>query len=208
MIDGQHRCHAVIETGISIPAIVVSGLADDVFDTKDCGKRRGAADVLATRGEKYYAALAASLQVIDRYMKGMLANKGVRYSNSEIELLLEKYPEARESAAFSVKVGTKRLVPNSLMIGLHYLMSQFDRDAANEFWTMLIAGSNLDSDSPIFLLRERLVANTVAKARLRTPYIAALTIKAWNAWRSGKTVKTLRWSESGKTKEGFPMLSR
>ena len=70
LIDGQHRCQAVVKSGIAIRTILVDEIEDGVFDTKDCGRKRTAADVLAVVGEKNYVTVAASLRVVDAYMTG------------------------------------------------------------------------------------------------------------------------------------------
>jgi len=205
LIDGQHRLTACIEANFSMEAIVVSDLKSDAFVTKDCGRRRSTADVLAVRGEKNYALLSSALIVIDRYITGNLGETRKRYANTQIESLLEKYPDARKSVAFITKIGTKRLIAGSVLAGLHYLFSQIDEIAADEFCQKLISGAGLDEGSPIFLLRERLVSNSLSKAKLKPEYMAALAIKAWNLQRKGKTLRYLRYHEKG-NREDFPMI--
>jgi len=70
VIDGQHRLHAVVQSGITIETLVVEGLSSDVFDTKDVGKRRSAGDTLGVAGEKNACRLAAALILIDKYFTG------------------------------------------------------------------------------------------------------------------------------------------
>lgn len=206
LVDGQHRLHAIVDSGVSILVIVVEDLEDDVFDTKDCGKRRSAADALAIRGEKNYAALASAVVFVDRYMTGQMANRKRQYSTVEVQEILDKYgDELRRSVDYVTKLGTKRLVPNSVMAGLHYIFAKFDEEQSNSFWKSLIGGHGLEHDSPVFILRERLVTNTMAKGKLRPEYIAALCIKAWNHLRAGTKVKYLRWHEEGRFAGDFPL---
>lgn len=206
LLDGQHRLQAIVESGATVRVIVVTGLPNDIFDTKDCGKRRGAADTLAIRGEKNYALLASAIVFVDRYMTGQIDTKQRKYSPSEIEELLEKYGDGlRRSVNYCAKIGTKRLIQPSVLCGLHYIFSRLDESAADDFVKSLIGGHDLDEKSPVFVLRERLMANMLSKAKLRPVYLAALCVKAWNHVRSGSTVRYLRWSEHGKTLQDFPM---
>lgn len=206
LIDGQHRLHAIIESGMDIPVLLVEGLADDVFDTKDFGRKRSAADVLAINGEKHYALLAASVVFVHRYMSGTLEQTKRTYSPVEIEELLESYGEGlRESVDICKRIGTKKLLANSVMAGLHYVFSQFDRALANEFWSSLIGGHDLKEGSPVFVLRERLVLNSMSKAKLKPEYIAALCIRAWNHMRDGSEVKCLKYQQIGKRSHSFPL---
>jgi len=204
LIDGQHRLLAVVESKVAITTWVVRGVASDVFDTKDVGRRRSAADTLSVHGEVNCRNLAACLIFIDRYFTGRLENRGHRYSNSEVEELLRKYPEARYAAQ---QCGRNGLLPPSVHRGLIYLFSQVDQEQAAKFMEDTMNGANLSSDDPVYRLRERLVQNSLSKAKLSVAEIAALCIKAWNFRRSGKSCRTLKWCSSGPTKETFPIIA-
>jgi hypothetical protein len=199
LIDGQHRLMAIVESGCTIETLVVDGVAADVFDTKDVGRRRSASDTLAIRGETNTANLAAALAVIDRYMTSRLTVT-VRYTNTEVEELLCKYPEVRASIIKGAY--TKKLVPNSILTACHYLFAQKDCLLADQFVECLIDGNNLTEGSPVYLLRERLMANALSKAKLPSTFLMALIIKAWNAMRSGTKVRQLKFAQD----EAFPVV--
>lgn len=203
LVDGQHRLMAIVESGCTIETLVVEGVSSDAFDTKDIGKRRSAADTLAVNGEVNCKSLAAALAVIDRYMTGRM-DRHVRYENNEIEELLEKYPETRES--IKVCRRTKGLVPQATLVACHYLFAQKDRDAANEFMEGVLHGRNLSEDDPEYTLRERLLKNSLCSSKMTTMSIAAIIIKAWNAKRLGATIKMLRFFEAGDKPEAFPVV--
>lgn len=204
LIDGQHRLLAIIESGQNLETLVVEGLDSNVFDTKDVGKRRSAGDTLAVRGEKQCRNLAAALIVVDRFMTGRVG-RYVRYTNTEIEELLAKYPEIRRS----VRLGgeTKKLVARSVLSGCHYLFAQKDQDAADQFVSQLISGSGIIESDPVYVLRERLLQNSLAKAKLDGDYLMAIIIKAWNYKRAGSTVRFLRYREEGANPESFPVVA-
>jgi len=203
LIDGQHRLAAVVQSGIAIQAFVIDGLPSDVFDTKDIGKRRSAADTLGVRGEQNACRLAASLVMIDKYMTSRV-DKSVTYSNTEIEELLEKYPEVRSS--LQITYGNKGLLTPSVLDSCHYLFSKKDLLLANEFVEKVMRGTGLQEGEPWYVLRERLVKNSLSKAKLQKPYLMALCIKAWNFARLGKSVRCLRWREEGNATESFPVI--
>lgn len=203
LIDGQHRLLAVIESGCKIQTLVVDGIDSNVFDTKDVGRRRSAADTLSVRGETDTKTLAAALVVVDRYMTGRML-QCVRYTNTEIEELLGKYPGVRSSVK-KARV-TKRLVAKSVLIACHYLFSQKSADFADEFVNDLIAGQDLKEWDSVYVLRERLMNNALAKAKLDPFYIMALIIKAWNHRRDNNNVRTLKFTQEGKSPESFPIV--
>jgi len=203
LIDGQHRLEACVKSGVAFETIVVSGLPSDVFDTKDAGKIRSAADVLSIRGEKNAAKIAASLKIVDRYLTGRMASPP-RYTNTDVEALLVQHPGIRESVSH-IKT-TKKLLSYSILTGLHYLFAQKDKALADEVADKLISGVGLQVGEPVYLLRERLMRNMISKEKLSPRYIAALLIKAWNATRDNTTIRTLRFREEGDSPEQFPVI--
>jgi hypothetical protein len=202
LIDGQHRLAAVIQSGVTIESFVIEGLPSDVFDTKDTGKRRSAADTLSVRGEANTKRLAAALVLIDKYFTGRV-DRSVNYSNTEIEELLEKYPDARHSLRTDYK--SNGLFIPSVLDACYYLFSQKDKAMAEEFVDKIYKGIGLHEDSPWYLLRERLVRNSMAKAQMDRTYMMALCIKAFNAARTKTRLKVLRWREQGHV-EQFPVI--
>lgn len=199
LIDGQHRLAAVVLSGVTIQSFVVEGLPCDVFDTKDVGKRRSGGDTLGIRGEKNAYRLAAVLALVDKYVTGR-ADKQVVYTNTEIEELLEKYPEARASVS-----GTKTngIITPSVLDACHYIFSRIDRRLADEFVEKIVRGTGLEYGSPWYVLRERLMQNNMSKAKLSKYYLMALCIKSWNYARNEKSVRCLKWNEDGN--ESFPI---
>lgn len=203
LIDGQHRLAAVVLSGVSIQTFVIEGLSSDVFDTKDVGKRRSAGDTLGVRGEQNACRLAASLVLIDKYVTGR-SDQSISYTNTEMEELLEKYPEARNSLQTSYH--TKGLITPSVLDACHYLFSRKDPVLADEFVEKVLRGTGLEEGTPWYVLRERLVDNSLSKAKLSRPYLMALCIKAWNHARAGRKVRSLRWREKGEAAEQFPVV--
>jgi len=205
LIDGQHRLLAIIDSGMAFPMLVIEELEDEVFDTKDFGKKRSAADVLFIKGETSCTTLAAAAAFVDRYMTGQFEKSKPVYSAVAIEELLEKYGTGlRKSVNFCRKTGTKKLVGNSIMAGLHYIFSNIDQEQSDFFWTSLIGGDGLEKTSPVFVLRERLLSNSMMRhSKLDPKYIAALCVVAWNHMRSGVSVKYIRYTETDS--QNFPI---
>jgi hypothetical protein len=203
LIDGQHRLAAVVKSGIAIQSFVIDGLPSDVFDTKDVGKKRSASDTLGVNGEINTRRLAAALVLIDRYCTGRML-KSVEYSNAEIEELLEKHPDVRKSVSMGHAV--KLLIVPSVLDACHYLFSRKDQALADEFVDKVLRGAGLEPENPWYLLRERLVSNSLSKAKLPKTHVMALCIKAWNATRTGAPIKQLRWFDNGANAEQFPLI--
>lgn len=203
MFDGQHRCQGVLETGVTVPVILVEGLNEAAFDTKDIGARRNASDVLYILGETNCRSLAAALIWVARYYKGTMEEKSTT-STYSVEELLDEHRELSSSVRL---IGNKSLLaPASLMAALHYMFSQDSREDADLFIKDLNLGAGLPEDDAVFVLRERLMKNRTAKAKLPPFEIAALMIKAWNARRLGTPVRSLSYRAHGESPERFPSI--
>lgn len=210
LLDGQHRCLAVVKAGIAIEVALVDDVDEDVFDTLDSGKKRSAADVLGMGGISNANMVAATLGIIEKYKSGSFkAFGGAAVPNGNVRSLLLKYPSVGLSVT-RVGSGFKLCAP-SMMAALHFLFSEVDIVLANEFVDELKSGASLHSTDPIFVLRERLQQNRSAKAKLSRVEVAALIIKTWNNCLASKPVKSLRWRTKGRVDgtnvEAFPSIA-
>jgi len=203
IIDGQHRLLAVLRTGITIQSWVIYGLSKAVFNTIDVGKRRSNGDTLGCLGEKNACRMSAALILIDKYCTGAV-EKSRSYSNSEIEGLLQKYPDVRKSLILSKSC--KSLLLPSVMDSCHYLFSKKDTLLTEIFMSKVISGAGILQKDPAYLLRERLLANSMATLKLTKALMMALVIKAWNLTREGKTASRLQLNVVDGKMTSFPVI--
>ncbi len=202
IIDGQHRLHAVVRSGVTIQSWVMDGLPNDVFDTIDVGKRRSSGDTLGCRGEKNSHRLAAALVMIDKYMTGRV-EKNVIYSNTEVEALLAKYPEARDSVR---PIAAKGLLLPSVLDACHYLFARKCPVMAEIFMDRIFRGIGLEQGDPWHVLRERLIANSLSHSKLSKALAMALVIRAWNYARAGKRITKLQINLTDGRLAEFPVI--
>ena len=165
------------------------GVPDDTFNTIDTGKRRSASDTLSCDGEKSSIKLAAALILVDRYITGRVS-KAASYSNSDVQELLKKYPEIRESIIYIKNASA--LLPHSILHACHYLFSKKDQKLANEFITKVFKGVGLEEGDPFYALREKLLSNSIAASKLQNESLLAYCITAWNHARKKTIVNILR----------------
>lgn len=77
LIDGQHRLTAVRESGVSIQALVVHGLAPTVRAVIDTGSRRSAADALRMAGKHGASrSMAATIRLLVGIRSGQVVRAG------------------------------------------------------------------------------------------------------------------------------------
>lgn len=202
LIDGQHRLEACARSGVPFKTILVSGLDGDTFDTIDCGVKRNGSDTLSLLGEKNTNVLSAAISFLINMERGSLTHRP-KISNAEIRRKLEHTPEIRRSVGFVSSFSKPCLMPASNLAGLHYLFAKVNVGVADCFVDGVINGTGLSEDSPIFQLREKLIASKLRRLSFPRAYWPALAIKAWNLFFLDKQVKYLRLLET----EKFPSIA-
>lgn len=210
LLDGQHRLHAVVLSQMPIVSWVAYGLDEDAFATIDINQNRSGADTLTSMGEKNARALSAALALVWAYANRSLYITGWhRPVNRIIKLMVEHHrgTGAADSAQWAHRAAA--VCSNSTIpAGFHYLFSLVDKTDADRFMEDLSTGANLSGSDPVFLLRERLIADRAKRVgKLPRGYVAALFIKAWNLRRAGGPVKALRLRLDGSKPESFPEIS-
>lgn len=206
MIDGQHRMMAVIASDTTVEMIVIYGESLHDQEVLDTGKARTLADTLTLRGEVNCNGLAAAIGWYWRRERGYYVSYPT-LSIAEGLQVLSEHPALRQSLQPVRAVSRQMKVPAGLAACLHYEMTRIDPDSAADFWDKIDRGLDLHEHHPIYLLRGRLIANaTATQAKVDTPVVQALIIKAWNAYIRGDDVRTLKWSRGGAHPEAFPEL--
>ena len=201
LIDGQHRLAAVILSGITITSLVVEDLENEVFSTIDANKPRSGADTLAHGGVPNASLISAALKVVDLVSSGRGDYIGSwQFTNADVQELFYAHPRIIESANIARK---QKICSPSIMAGLHYLFSLVDEDEADRFVSDVQSGSNLSDGDGVYHFRERIMQNIYMRRQLRSNYVAALAIKAWNARRTGRKVGMLKYLDS----EQFPIIA-
>ena len=106
LLDGQHRCKAVIESNIAVPILVVVNVDDDVWDHLDYVRARSSADNLT--GLPNSKTVGAVLGLIYREIRTGLSTFGARGGNSNgamptymSPVMIERFPDVPESVTFT-----------------------------------------------------------------------------------------------------------
>jgi hypothetical protein len=206
MIDGQHRCLAVILADMPVDVLVVRNLPSDngIFETLDSGRSRNIGDMFARAGEENYAMLASAVAWLWRHQNGTMAGREKAPRHDEANDVLKAHPKLRDSCHAVHCV--KKVMRTSMAACLHYLFAGKSPADADRFFQQLGTGENISSrdatTSAIYWLRNRMIEDRSSTAKLPPGFFCALTIKAWNAMRAKKLVKNLKWSSD----EEFPTI--
>ncbi len=205
--DGQHRCIAVVGVGKSIVTEMTFGVARDSRSTVDIGHKKTVGQHLAMAGHLNAKPIgkASALILTFREYGRITRSPDMAPTTSDIMAFAATHPDLQDDVTWGSRARKKFRVSQGLYTALHFLFCERSPDDANRFFAALIDGASLAKSSPIYRLREMLIRNSHAKAKLPETEIAALTIKAWNQFRRGQTRQSLVWRTSGSAPEIFPI---
>lgn len=204
LLDGQHRLAAIIKSGITQTQLVVRGLDVSTQETMDVGGRRGLADSLKLRGESKTNELTTALNWLYRYRTRQMSHKTVFPTIQQAIALLDENPGLRDSLIYGDRMQRHLRFSHGLAGFLYYVFSEIDPGDAEDFFDRLISGTGLVEEDPILALRRRIEDEAIAMQRMEAYRMAALAIKAWNAYRDGRRVKLLMWKPGGRSPEPYP----
>lgn len=197
--NGQHRCDAVVKTGISIFTLLVSGIDEGVFGTIDGGKTRSAADALGIDGELNTTKLASATRTHLAY--GLTGRDEFCITTTQISNHLAAHPDVRYWVQRYASSKSINFMPASFCGYMAIVSERHGRHELDKFFDQLATGVNLSEGSPALVLRDRLVSQTKTN-KLDKTVISAFIIKAINAFILGKKLTFLRYTNQ----EDFPVL--
>ncbi|QSY51866.1 MULTISPECIES: hypothetical protein [Streptomyces] len=214
LVDGQHRLHAIAKSGIATPLLVFENVPRETFSVLDTGKRRNGGDTLAMSGERDATLLSSTIRHVHLFRvdpNGSWTGSSSRISNDQIlEVFHAQAEDFRISAMYgrtlSKEVG---FIPTAASTA-HFLTMESAPAARIDDWMKgLTTGANLDADDPRLALIKAL--NTLrsgvsVRRRTDTRGQIGLYIKAWNAWVTGRPVKSLRLQNGEKMPRPVQML--
>lgn len=215
LMDGQHRLWAVIESDTPVLFKIEQDVPEEVMESIDTGRIRTFADLCVIQLDQRNAtAFGAAVRLMYRYdNKTLTVNRRPPISNAELKDTVQRHPMLQLVVSRAVNKGLRTIMSPASGVFVWALLSELDEIAADNFMQATRDGMwpngavLMPMDMP-FILRNRLVG-LQSKAR-RTDWnvveTAALTIKAWNAWRRGRPLQVLRWrTKASDRDEQFPV---
>lgn len=211
LIDGQHRLNAIVESGKTLPFKIELGYNPEAFITLDIGKVRTGGDILTIAGVKDGRLASTTANFIFNFSRNKINSRVAEFRlDNSLSLshtqLLDFYKNNTDiTTSINYCLGVKKkmgrnfktTVPFFFLTGFHFLFSQKDQALADSFIFKLITGENLAMDSSIYRLRERLALDVDRNKadKLNNLDKSKLFVIAWNSFRKGKSVKSLKLTE-------------
>lgn len=197
MLDGQHRCLAIVKSGKTQQLLVVSGLPTKTQKYMDAGRKRSAGQSLSIDDTPHSTAVASLVRLSLRWNpeRHWSAEHGTelfgdfQVSNAEILEFIERHPEVHEAARQGAAVAQEVPGARPSVIGAAFLRASTLEEGvfpATEWFMKLQTGAGLKLGDPVLALRNGMMR--VRAERLANPQVPQLwkVIRAWNASRTGE----------------------
>ncbi|MER6300834.1 hypothetical protein ABT247_14885 [Kitasatospora sp. NPDC001539] len=214
LIDGQHRLHAINKSGVTTPLLVFENVPRETFSVLDTGKRRNGGDVLWLSGERDTTLLAATVRHVYLFRvdpDGAWSGTNSRISNDQVLDIFHAQPEEFRKAAavgrtLSQEVG---IIPTAASAAYFLAVESAPAARIDDWIEGLATGANLKSDDPRLALIKTINTlrnGSTSRRRTDTRGQIGLYIKAWNAWVTGRPVKSLRLQSGEKMPRPVQLL--
>ena len=213
LMDGQHRLHAIINSGKAQKMIVLYGLDSTVFDTIDVGKKRSPSDLLGIAGFTHGTALASTTRAL------LIYESGVHWAPDTAKLL-DYAPTGKQIVAYAhanpevyecvkriyneYKYATSLVAPSAC--GLAYVLAHRQNKAkAEQFMQGFVGNEPTERNDARWVAREYMSRqrNEASVRKITANQAQAVMIKAANFFFAGlpATTATLRYQPE---KHWFP----
>lgn len=200
LANGQHRLHACVKSGVPFTSAVHYGIKSS--ENIDTGSTRGLNQLLAFEGFRESNLLSATINYLHAFAdEGSVGFVTVGHGRHVLTrhdaVQFAKDNGADLSHSISVTRKCKTLFSKyGLHVALHFLFAKTAGQAlADQFYTSLIDGTGLSSNSAIYVLREKLLRERSKKdLKMQINPYAGLIIKGWNYWVGGQEVQRFTYN--------------
>jgi len=197
LLDGQHRCHAVIRANKAIRTVLVTGVSPKVFNTIDQGAKRTGADIFNLCGVSNPSEVASSLTIVYQHRNDITEGSegGNVVPDMDERTALFDSIAAYEELVRDVCHYKKNLVhvfSMPMLAGLYFLFQEKHKRAAQRFLAAFAGtheGGSLKNPARIARLKFKDLAEQDYRIG-RQSKCAYLKI-AWNCYAAGKQIDDL-----------------
>lgn len=191
LLDGQHRLHAILQSGIAVTCVVMRGFDESIFDVLDSGKGRQKSDVLFVQlglpVETCKMLATATTWVID-YEKEQFGFPG-KAEKTEVLEFVKRNPLLIAAAEYAHGLPRQSPVPRSIAAMFYFYASQHSQAKAERFLERFMVGAVDGVSDNLLYLRNRCFSASVDRRPIHRSQVLAALIRTWNAEVRGKPIK-------------------
>lgn len=183
--NGQHRLHAVLDSGVEQPFTLMFGLDREARLTVDQARGRTVADFLAMRDlpDGYLVSAVALMLYQWRNFRKVSTDAGYRISMSDLADYAEaNYDQISQSVRIVPRAGAGLVGGVPVLAFAHAIFGEIDMEMATDYITRLVQGHELERGSPLLAVRNRFLRRDLTRRADRFE----LLVRGWNTMREGK----------------------
>jgi len=178
LVDGKHRCLAVVKADKPINSVILRGVDPSIFDSLDIGKKRTHKDALSTlvfneEGLVDPASVSAAINIMRSIGKnqtainknwGMITNpEMIQIVNNDFSFYNEPFLNGKNSKIFIWRNNIKSAIPKSVFACFYYLNKKLYGKVVDEFLTT-ITSSNSNTPPIVHEFRDMIIYNKGKKS--------------------------------------------
>ena len=208
LLDGQHRCRAIILAQRPVAMLVVRGVDPAAFATMDTGKARTLGDVLSINGVKNSVKVASIASAVYNYASGL--SFSTHPTKATLYAFARKHPYLSDIAS-AVTSHRFNLIPPKVFGGVLALANEsrnLDKEVA-DFIEGVGIGDRLWKGDARLTLRNWVSAkkmSATARHGLSSLEYLGPTIRAWNAFATGKELERISVPNVTITRDTLPIF--
>lgn len=204
-LDGHHRLIAVTIAGIPVTFSVCRGVDREAFTTYNCGLRTNLAQILGMKQVKNSNLIMGMIGInINLCNTGRIrANNGMssgstRTVTSDYNVYIADQKAYDDTAELANRLNAYGKVLKTTWIGgVYYFLTHKGGYTPLEVLPFFEALCHLETSgvTPCDTLRNFIIRHRMSNMKIEDGFLAALLIKAWNAYITGRTMKQIRFNQ-------------
>jgi hypothetical protein len=200
LLDGQNRLTAIVEAGVTVPLLVVRGVAPEAQNVMDTGRKRSAGDALAINGYGYYSSIAATAKMALQIQAGRIWDGdggSFQATHDEILTFVRDNPDVVTACEFVSTLARKTDCRPTVVSYTYWVLRRINERDAAEFWVGVAEKAGLNKGDPVLTLANRLAEARRSNEFFSTRVLLSMIYRAWNAKRDGRSLMYLPNSRKG-----------
>lgn len=191
MVDGQHRCHAIIKSGATVPMLVTYGLPVEAREVVDIGARRKVSDFLEGPSVTLRTASARALATLDliegdRVNVTQYGSYARQVTDSDVREVLTEEDRGERLLRFLSKARMAHRHVDGVGPSPILAAAVWHHEVADHFLDELVSGAGLEIGNPALALR-----NFRPPRRVHNHFAVLLCMKAISQMARGRAIRRL-----------------
>jgi hypothetical protein len=198
LIDGQHRLAAMIQANVSLRFLVVKNLDPETQHTIDVGVSRTSAQIAGMMGVSNpndITVLAHALMRYERYRDVVWSSNTIATKPDIVQFTLANNEDLQRANSYAQQARRAvRMKASPYGLLAFHVLRQYDEGTWLLWHERVVDGVGLSQIDPRLVLRNQIMRRDGRQGLWQQQEIVGWVIKAWNAWRTHREIKLIRYT--------------